>query len=526
MTKKVFKWWWEDPDELALYWKFRNMPDEEFNKVDQAIKDRLAYKYGNQYFFRAHNKQVGFCESNADDKIIYGNNSSGKSFVAGFDIACEISDFSPYREVTRAKFGSKHGWVFSPSYKTQRASSQIVLFALGEKDGVKVDRDIGHLPSLKYIKEMGGNVIMEDAITVEAVKFPNGHLLEFKTAEMSTDNLQGTALDFAWRDEKIPSLKMFDEVTARLIRKNGKSVSTFIEDDENSYMMKKLQQWEAGNSPQEEWFFLDLWDNPSLTDEEREKSLSRFSEESKKWRFSEGGKVYIQPRGSQAYEDMGAIHFLDGLQDNYDPALPLYRYWDLGYNHPCCIGVQRDRHGFRNYLFCILGENTRLEPFIDAIKRHCLDNMPRLSRFIDKYPHDGNKVNPQTGIKDVDIFKAKDLKPEMYYNLRKVSHQAATKGLKEMIKGQPVVRFDIKECSILMSMGQSYIIDPKTGLPEEDGYYEHPSDVFKAAETDFGKNKPSSDRPITTAASYSKVNYGTNHDSNPKLSQIHKGRIR
>jgi phage terminase large subunit-like protein len=405
MPQDKFLWFWQDPDEFRLYKKFQEMPEEEFTRVEQSVKDRLVYKYGNQYFYKPSFGQQPILESNATDRFVHGNNSSGKSYTAAKATSEQVTGFSPSIEVPRPKYGDRIVWVFSPTYNTQRTSSQVHLFSLGED----VKNDIGLLPSLKYISDMGGTIGWEDKDTLKFVKFPDGTLLEFKTEEMQVKHLAASGIDFAWFDEKPKTEDMMDEVIARLIRKDGKMIMSFIEDDRNSYLIRLYNEWIKGNLPEAEFFFLDVQDNPTLSDKEIEKHLSRFKGSGKEWRFSEGGKFYIAPEGNLVYEDMSDLHLFDELAENYDPARTIVRSWDRGYRHPACVMVQQDQFGIRNYMSAVMGTEVLLTDFIDEVKAHCNELYPRAHKFYDLLPHDMNRRGDDSKDTGVQIFKKKGL---------------------------------------------------------------------------------------------------------------------
>lgn len=510
--KKEFKWWWQDPKEMALWEKLNSMPKE---KIDERVKRRLTEKYGNIYWYSAFPAFQPFHRSEAISRLIHGNNSSGKSYACAAETAYEIVGWSPYRDVKDAKYGDKIIWCFSPSFDVQRSSSQVHLFSTDSAN------DIGLLPSFKTITEYGGHVSWGKSKCLDFVKFPDGKTLEFKSLEMQTFNLQAAGIDFCWFDEEPKLEERKDEIEARLLRKNGKMVMSFI-------LPRPFGHWIVDNLWQPlqdgeltedmvQFFFVAIDDNLSLTEAEREMAKKRVGTRGGNWRFSEGGEFALQPFGDLVYPDFNFDwHVKEGLLASYDPLRLLFRSWDIGYRHPAVVGFQLDKWGRRRYLFAILGRNKETVDFIKEVEAFTAEHMPKLHGKFEILPHDANAHHSSSSLSDSDIFDRQGLKHyDVIYTHRKGENNSftfANDSLRQSADKEPVVMVDKDFAAILHQCLGAYVVDEKTGEPQMDNYYEHISDCFKKAEYWYYK-KGGNNTVVPRDPRYLKISLGGSNEN-------------
>jgi phage terminase large subunit-like protein len=466
-------WWWKDKKMLALWNKIHNMTQEEFAKIDPKVKSDLQYWYGNLFFFKPYPAQKPIVNDDAFSVYIHGNNSSGKSYVAAAKTAYNIIGWNPYYKIPEPKYGNRIIWAFSPSFDIQRTSSQVHLFS------TDTPNDIGLLPSIESIEKRGGKVAWGKNRCIDFVRFWDGTLLEFKSAEMKTQNLQASGIDFCWFDECPPNI-MHDEILARLLRKSGKMTMSFIvEDATANYIVQDIYA-RQGDDPDTSFHFIDVYDNLSLEEAEIDRYKKRFTENAMHWRFSEGGKFQLQPKGALVYPDFSERHVVDDLVEQYDPLRTLWRSWDMGFVRPACVGYQIDKFGRKNILFSLMGHNIQLTDFIDEVESYCNEVLPKVMQTMDILPHDANRkydVSPHSAL---DIFHTKGLhNVDTIYVKREMSHAQANDELKKFTKGEPMVRLDSKHCTILCQALAVYTRHETTGDPRKDNYYEHVSDAYK-----------------------------------------------
>lgn len=481
---KEWKWWWNDPKELALWEQLNSLTPQEFDReVSPRLRDSLIYKYGNIYFFKPSDGQRPFLESNKLERYVHGNNGSGKSYLCGADLAYEVSGKSPYRDVNPAKYGDKLIWAFSPTFDIQRSSSQAILFSTDRPNS------IGLLPSFKTIEEYGGYVSWGKNRCLDFVRFPDHTTLEFKTTEMQTFNLQAAGIDVCWFDEEPRTAKRKDEIGARLGRKNGHMIMSFILEEYDHWIINDVYNpYLEGKMPNTDFFFIDLEDNPAMTEEERQMFRSRVTGEGQQWRFTKGGQFVITPTGDRVFTNMSKMHVVPGLVENYDKLRPIHLSFDLGYRHPVCIGFQIDKHGRRKYLFCLDGKRIYLPDFIDQVRAFIRRYLPDIMGEHILLPHDANRHYDIPSGASRDVFLAKGYKKGQIttmYNKREHSFTVANDALGKMKGGEPVILMDQEYCGLLATCCTDYTRNDD-GIPKEDAYFEDIADAFKMAENWIG----------------------------------------
>lgn len=464
-------WWWKDKKMLALWHKIHNMTPEEFANFDKKVKAELLYWYGSLFFFKPYPAQQPIVDDDNYSVYVHGNNSSGKSYCSAAVTAYNVIGWHPNYEMPTPKYGDRIIWAFSPSFDIQRTSSQVHLFS------TDTPNSIGLLPSIESIEKRGGKVAWGKNRCIDFVKFWDGTLLEFKSAEMKTQNLQASGIDFCWFDE-CPSNVMHDEILARLLRKSGKMIMSFIVEDATSNYIAQDLYSKNKEDKDTSFHFIDVYDNLSLDKEEIERYKKRFTESAMHWRFSGGGKFQLQPTGQVVYPDFCEQHVYDDLVDQYDPLRTVWRAWDLGYTRPACVAFQMNKHGHKNILYSILGKNVQLTDFIDQVVTYEKEIMPEVQSAMDLLPHDANRkydVSPETSAM---IFKRKGLNTDVVYVKRDTSVVLTNEELKEFNSGVPSLKFDSKHCGILIQALSAYTRDD-AGVPRRDKYFEHVSDAFK-----------------------------------------------
>ena len=466
-------WWWKDEKMLSLWKKIHNMTSEEFKHLDPKVVQELQYWYGNLFFFKPYPAQKPILDDDSFSVYIHGNNSSGKSYVAAAKTAYNIIGWNPYYDIPKPKYGDRIIWAFSPSFDIQRTSSQVHLFS------TDTPNNIGLLPSIESIEKRGGKVAWGKNRCIDFVRFWDGTLLEFKSAEMKTQNLQASGIDFCWFDECPPS-NMHDEILARLLRKNGKMAMSFIvESSTSNYIVQDIYK-NNQEDPDTSFHFIDVYDNLSLDKADIERYKKRFTKSAMHWRFSEGGKFQLQPRGALVYPDFCDKHVEDNLIEQYDPLRTLWRSWDMGFVRPACVAFQIDAHGRKNVLFSKMGHNIQLTDFIDEIGALQNEILPKVVETMDILPHDANRkydVSPHSAL---DIFHNKGIKNvETIYVKKEASYAQINEELKQFTKGEPMVRFDSQYCTDLLQALAGYTRHEETGQARKDNYFEHLSDAFK-----------------------------------------------
>lgn len=509
MSNTEFKWWWEDPKEMALWEKMQEKVSLVDNRlvidVKDSIRQKLTEKYGNIYWYRPSTKIVSMHQSDALERYVHGNNSSGKSYASAAEFCYEVIGWSPYRDIKPAKYGHKLLWAFSPTYDVQRSSSQVHLFSTNSVN------DIGLLPSLDSIKDRGGNVQWGANRTLNFVEFPNGVRIEFKSEEASTLHMQASGVDVAWFDEKPKTQTMKDEVVMRLIRKDGRMLMSFILDSDemkSHWIVKDL--YEPINKDEFEidevyqllgikadqiygFFFLGIDDNDYLNDIEKALAKTRAAGKGKAWRFSKNGEFEAITGGDLVFPDASEAHLKAGLLETYDPHRVLFRFWDSGYNRPTVVGVQLDQWNRRKYMFAKMGKRQHIINFLDEVQAYTTELMPRVLVTKEMLPHDTNRHHP-TGVRKAngDVKTEKEifeddykLDVEVLYMRKAAILQNANNNLRKLADKETVIQVDPDHAELLKDCLFSYLMDEDKGEPKRDKYYEDVADCFMKAEAWF-----------------------------------------
>jgi phage terminase large subunit-like protein len=481
------RWWWEDTTELALWYKLNSLSSAE--RSSDKYKDictEMERRYGKIYFFQPYPAQLPIFKDTNTSVFIHGNNGSGKSYAAAAVTAYEAIGWSPYKTVQPAKYGTKIVWAFSPSFNIQRTSSQVHLFSTDNPN------NIGLLPSFNTIVRRGGKVKWFDSRALDFVILPGGTILEFKSGEMATENVQASGIDHVWFDEQ-PRPKMHDEAMARLFRKRGRMIMSFIVDieaDPDNFIIKDIYRRYLEGDKTVSFYFLDVKDNLSITPEEVDLYKKKFSADSLSWRFSPHGKFQLTPRGDKVYPGfIEEWHPQSGVLDNYDPLLTLWRSWDLGRKHPVCIGAQLSPHGTIDIPFCIMGDNVEITDFISQVENFCNERMPQIFNKYEILPHDANRRYDVYGLSTADIFRKHHLKFDVIYTKGEPALATANFQLQQIRNKRAMIHIDNRYALLLIQCLGLYTYDPKTGKPREDNYFEHPSDAFKQLIAYLDKSK-------------------------------------
>lgn len=474
-----FKWWWQDKRELALWHKLNKLtPEERQSKKYAEICKLKIEQYGNIYFFQPYPKQEPVHKDTNPLIFIHGNNSSGKSYCAAAYTSYEVIGWSPYRQVPPPKYGRKIIWAFSPTFDIQRTSSQVHLFSTDSPN------DIGLLPKLETIEKHGGTVRWNRKGVLDMIEFPDGTVLEFKSAEQQSLSLSASGIDFVWFDECPPS-NVYDECIARIIRKDGRMIMSFlIEDASQHYIVSDIysryqQELSEQGTSTKSFYFFSIEDNLSLDPDTIEQKKSMFHRDSLSWRFSEGGKFVTELKGLRVYSNfVDSLHVRDDLILSYNPTKTLWRAWDLGKHHPVCIGAQYD--GVIKVYFSIMGNDIQLTDFIDQVEEYTRENFPRIINTVDILPHDARRrydVSPYSA-EDIFHMRRPPLDTEVMYVHKEPAIDVCNELLRRLKQGQAFIQIDSKHASLLVQCLTLYTRDEKGELRKDD-YFEHLSDAFK-----------------------------------------------
>jgi hypothetical protein len=170
------------------------------------------------------------------------------------------------------------------------------------------------------------------------------------------------------------------------------------------------------------------------------------------------------------------LHVKDGLQPYNDS--PIIRFWDFGYGHPFCIWAQTDWEG---RLLCfreLMGTEIEATAFARLVLTKTKEWFPGAKRFRDF----GDPAVTQHKDTGKTLYELAKVGITMFYQKSSIDDglKLVRQRLELLIDKEPALQFDRIGCPILIrSLQGGYHIDPKTGKPKKDGYYDHPADAYR-----------------------------------------------
>lgn len=192
--------------------------------------------------------------------------------------------------------------------------------------------------------------------------------------------------------------------------------------------------------------------------------------------------------GQAVYREFNpAFHVRDDLATKFDPARPLIRMWDFGYNRPACIWGQVDWEGKLLCFYEILGERQEAREFGQRCKAETALRFPHADTIVD-YGDPAVRQKKDTGSTLVALA---NVGIHILFKIRgpgSVNHgvRLVRNALTTTIAGEPQLQFDRKGVPVLISaMRGGYRLEKlrSTGGkvaegtsgpdPFKDGYYEH-----------------------------------------------------
>lgn len=181
--------------------------------------------------------------------------------------------------------------------------------------------------------------------------------------------------------------------------------------------------------------------------------------------------------GSPVYRQFSkSMHGKRGL--TYPEGATLYRWWDFGYRHPCCIWAVVSRAGHIRVLREEMGENTEIRTFARHIKMMTKKHFPMAEAVID-IGDIAVKQEKDTGSALAHLY-AEDI--TMYYQQQsiEVGVTLIRHELERLIEGEPAIQIDTDHCPILTAaLCGGYHMKDNKNEPFKDGYYDHLPDAFR-----------------------------------------------
>ncbi len=198
--------------------------------------------------------------------------------------------------------------------------------------------------------------------------------------------------------------------------------------------------------------------------------------EDQKKRFVDGEWGGTFP-GKPVFRQFSRTHHVkEGLQFHHEGTL--YRFWDFGYRHPCCIWAQLN---FAGNLFILkeeMGTDIEITAFARKVKSMTARLFPDAERVFD-VGDVAVKQQKDTGSALALLHKEKIL---MHFQQQSIDRGLTLlrKEFERMIEGAPAIQIDKRGCPILISaLSGGYHFKNDANVPFKDGYYDHLPDALR-----------------------------------------------
>lgn len=189
------------------------------------------------------------------------------------------------------------------------------------------------------------------------------------------------------------------------------------------------------------------------------------------------GKWGAAFKGDPVYKQFNnRLHVVDNIP--FDPALPLFRFWDFGYGHPCCIFVQMDDEYRLRVIAEVFGTDEEAKPFIERVKAFVNRNFPNCQGILD-FGDPAAKQKKDTG-STLSVLVEKGIHLIFLDGMTIEEGVRRTRYLLErIVKGEPAVIFSKKNAPLTIRMMQGGYRLHTNGKPLKDGFYDHLADAFR-----------------------------------------------
>lgn len=162
----------------------------------------------------------------------------------------------------------------------------------------------------------------------------------------------------------------------------------------------------------------------------------------------------------------------------FDPYMPLLRFWDFGYRHPCCIWAQIDEEGRLLVLREKLGSNVEIIPFIDECKSLTATRFQGANDILD-FGDPAARQKKDTGSTLAELNKAGIL---LRYRVTRIDEGVRLLRMRfeKLIRNKPAIMIDKRGCPIILAaLRGGYRMDDMGLKPVKDGYYDHLMDALR-----------------------------------------------
>ena len=162
----------------------------------------------------------------------------------------------------------------------------------------------------------------------------------------------------------------------------------------------------------------------------------------------------------------------------FDPTLPLIRFWDFGFRHPVCLFSQIDDEGRLKLLDEEFGSDIEIVPFIQRVKAKTRTRFPKARSFLDfgdpaaQQKKDTGSTLERLASEGIELLFIQSTIEEGVARIRLL--------LERVIRGEMAIQFDAKRMQYMQRvMRGGYHMDKWGRKPVKDGVYDHGADTLR-----------------------------------------------
>lgn len=204
--------------------------------------------------------------------------------------------------------------------------------------------------------------------------------------------------------------------------------------------------------------------------------LAKHMPEDMKNRFIKGLWGATFP-GSPVYKQFKQnLHVKEDLK--HDGHSRMFRFWDFGYNRPCCIWGYVDWQGRVKILYSELGDKVEARAWARYCKGVSAQRFPGVQEWVD-FGDPAIAQKKDTGSTLAEFAKEGIL---MYYRSSHIDPglKAVRQRFELLIDGEPAIQINkIGNHILIRALGGGYRLDAKGEKPVKDGYYDHLCDALR-----------------------------------------------
>ena len=320
---------------------------------------------------------------NAERALVAGNRT-GKTFVAGYEVACHL--IGEYPEGWNGWMPNKpiHAWVSSLTNETSRDIVQKIL--LGEPNMIGTGLIIGDKIDKVSYRQAGISGVV-DTVTIKG-KYGQS-VLQFKTAEQGWQKFQGTEQDLIWQDEEPADFRIFTECLARIMTAKGRYMLTYTPLLGETPLYMHFAEGGDGIYIQNA-----TWDMaPPLTEDDKKRILASFPKHERDTRSK--GMPMMGQRAVFPISDEDIMCDPFKIPDHYARIAGA----DFGINHPAAgAWIAHDMDTDTIYVYDCYKKDNQLAPYHASAFRHRGGWIPVA------WPHDGMNTEKASGNKIAEAY--------------------------------------------------------------------------------------------------------------------------